>query len=199
MNVLALNCGSSSLKFQVFASDRDALPASVRRLAHGLVERIGDAATLAFQSAPASEVERWLNERAGLLGLSGRSRDMRDLLAHEQHDPRARLAVEVFCHRARKYLGAYLAILGGADAVVFSGGIGEHAPEVRRRRPRGSWAGRGASVPGTGHGRLTGPGVRWHSHPLSAHEFALLAMESARGIRVALLKRARGGAPDAPG
>jgi acetate kinase len=78
-------------------------------------------------------VERWLNERAGLLGLSGRSRDMRDLLAHEQDDPRARLAVDVFCYRARKYLGAYLATLGGADAVVFSGGIGEHAPEVRAR------------------------------------------------------------------
>jgi acetate kinase len=58
---------------------------------------------------------------------------MRDLLAHEQGDPRARLAVDVFCHRARKYLGAYLAFLGGADAVVFSGGIGEHAPEVRAR------------------------------------------------------------------
>ena len=74
------------------------------------------------------EVERWLNEGAGLLGLSGRSRDMRDLLAHERDDPRARLAVDVFCYRARKYLGAYLATLGGADAVVFSGGIGEHAP-----------------------------------------------------------------------
>ena len=96
----------------------------------------------AWRSVPAPEVERWLNERAGLLGLSGRSRDMRDLLAHERDDPRARLAVDVFCHRARKYLGAYLAILGGADAVVFSGGIGEHAPEVRARICAGmEWCG----------------------------------------------------------
>ena len=62
-----------------------------------------------MEDVPAPAVERWLNERAGLLGLSGRSRDMRDLLAHEQGDPRARLAVDVFCYRARKYLGAYLA------------------------------------------------------------------------------------------
>ena len=101
-----------------------------------------------MEEVPAPEVERWLNERAGLLGLSGRSRDMRDLLAHEQDDPRARLAVDVFCHRARKYLGAYLAILGGADAVVFSGGIGEHAPEVRAPHLRG-------------HGMVrSGPGCR---------------------------------------
>ncbi|HEX2501430.1 MAG TPA: acetate/propionate family kinase, partial [Methylomirabilota bacterium] len=94
------------------------------------------------EGVPAPEVERWLNERAGLLGLSGQSRDMRDLLAHEQGDPRARLAVDVFCHRARKYLGAYLAFLGGADAVVFSGGIGEHAPEVRTRICAGmEWCG----------------------------------------------------------
>jgi acetate kinase len=80
---------------------------------------------------PPAEVERWLNERSGLLGLSGRSADMRDLLARRPHDPRARLAVAVFCYRARKYLGAYLASLGGAQAVIFTAGIGEHAPDVR--------------------------------------------------------------------
>jgi acetate kinase len=58
---------------------------------------------------------------------------MRDLVARAGQDPRARLAVEVFCHRARKYLGAYLAVLGGAPAVVFTGGIGAHQPEIRRR------------------------------------------------------------------
>jgi acetate kinase len=78
-------------------------------------------------------VEGWLNERSGLLGLSGRSRDMRDLLAREAEDARARLAVEVFCYRARKYVGAYLAALGGARAVVFTGGIGENSPEARAR------------------------------------------------------------------
>jgi acetate kinase len=77
----------------------------------------------------AEEVVQWLNDRSGLLGISGRSRDVRDLLSSD--DPRARLAIQMFCYRARKYLGAYLAALGGAEAVVFTGGIGEHSPEVR--------------------------------------------------------------------
>jgi acetate kinase len=79
-------------------------------------------------------VEAWLNTRAGLLGVSGRSRDMREVLAAAHDgDARAALAVETFCYRARRYVGGYLAALGGADAVVFGGGIGEHAPEVRAR------------------------------------------------------------------
>ncbi|MGH7311884.1 MAG: acetate/propionate family kinase [Candidatus Rokuibacteriota bacterium] len=94
------------------------------------------------EGVPTVEVEGWLNERSGLLGLSGHSADMRDLLTREQHDRRARLAVDVFCYRARKYLGAYLAALGGAHAVVFTGGIGEHQPEVRARICAGmEWCG----------------------------------------------------------
>jgi acetate kinase len=90
----------------------------------------------------AAEVETWLNKRAGLLGISGVSNDMRTLLAARDANPRARLAVEVFCHRARKYLGAYLAVLGGAEAVVFSGGIGENAAAVRQEICRGmEWSG----------------------------------------------------------
>ena len=83
------------------------------------------------ENIDAAEVERWLNHRSGLLGLSGRSNDMRDLLSRYGSDRRAGLAIDVFCHRARKYLGAYLAVLGSAAAVVFSGGIGENAPAVR--------------------------------------------------------------------
>ncbi len=79
-------------------------------------------------------VEDWLNHESGLLGVSGRSRSMRVLLAPEAAgDPDAALAVEMFCYRVRKCVGAYLAALGGADAVVFGGGVGEHRPEVRRR------------------------------------------------------------------
>lgn len=81
----------------------------------------------------AAEVEGWLNKRSGLLGLSGWTNDMRELIATMNDNPRSRLAVEVFCYRARKYLGAYLAALGGAQAVIFSGGIGENAPLVRRK------------------------------------------------------------------
>ena len=98
-----------------------------------------DASLVAFlaerEKVEASEVERWLNERSGLLGLSGRSNDMRELLrlAEREGDERAQLAIDVFCHRVRKYLGGYLAVLGGADAIVFGGGIGENAPEVRRQ------------------------------------------------------------------
>lgn len=133
------------------------------------------------EGVPAQEVERWLNERAGLLGLSGRSRDMRDLLAHERDDPRARLAVDVFCYRARKYLGAYLATLGGADAVVFSGGVGEHAPEVRARICAGmEWCGlvlnpeRNAVAVGR-EGRLTPDGASLAAYVIQADEERVIA------------------------
>jgi len=78
-----------------------------------------------------AEVDNLLNTRSGLLGLSGLSSDMRELTAVYHDEPRARLAVDVFCYRARKYLGAYLAALNGAEAVVFSGGIAENSPMIR--------------------------------------------------------------------
>src|ERR1700722_9122446 len=81
----------------------------------------------------AAQVSRDLNEASGLLGLSGTA-DMRELLMREQKaDPGAVLAVELFCRRARQYVGAYLAELGGADLIVFGGGIGENTPTIRRR------------------------------------------------------------------
>jgi acetate kinase len=81
------------------------------------------------------EVERLLNERSGLLGVSGVSSDMRELLktAEGNPDSRAALAVDMFCYRVRKYIGAYLAVLGGADAIVFGGGIGERSAIIRAR------------------------------------------------------------------
>jgi len=90
------------------------------------------------------EIEHQLNTESGLLGVSGQTSDMRQLLEaiREQQNPRATLAIEVFCHRARKYLGAYLATLGGADAVIFGGGIGERAPDIRSRICEGmGWCG----------------------------------------------------------
>ncbi len=78
--------------------------------------------------------EDWLNRRSGLLGVSEISHDMRDLLqAGSRGNPRATLAVEMFCYRVRKYIGAYLAVLGGADAIVFGGGIGGNSPTIRNR------------------------------------------------------------------
>lgn len=90
------------------------------------------------------EVENLLNTQSGLLGLSGLTNDMRGLQdeVRKQDHRRARLAIEVFCYRARKYIGAYLAAMGGADAVVFTGGIGENSPDIRRRICEGlEWAG----------------------------------------------------------
>jgi acetate kinase len=85
------------------------------------------------ESVDAAEIEDWLNQRSGLVGLSGISSDMRELTAAYEKQPRARLAVDAFCYRARKYLGAYLAALGGAEAVIFSGGIGENSSSVRAK------------------------------------------------------------------
>ena len=89
-------------------------------------------------------VEALLNKQSGLLGVSGLTNDMRDLLAeaHEHQDRRAMLAIDIFCYRARKYIGSYLAAMGGADAVVFAGGVGENAAEIRARILTGmEWAG----------------------------------------------------------
>jgi acetate kinase len=86
------------------------------------------------------QMQRWLNEQCGLLGVSGESADVRALL--QSASAPAQRALELFCYRARKYLGAYLAVLGGADAILFGGGIGEHAAAVRAQILRGlEWAG----------------------------------------------------------
>lgn len=79
----------------------------------------------------AADLEHILSHESGLRGLSGRSGDMRDLLAAD--DDAAALAIEVYCYRARKYIGAYLAAMNGADGILFGGGVGENAPEVRAR------------------------------------------------------------------
>jgi acetate kinase len=78
------------------------------------------------------DLERVLDRESGLLGISGSSADMRELLARPQ-DRAAQLAIDVFCRRVKKIIGGYLAILGGADGIVFGGGIGESSPEVRAR------------------------------------------------------------------
>jgi acetate kinase len=85
-------------------------------------------------------IDRLFNRESGLLGVSGTTADMRALL--ESEEPGARLAVELFCYRVRKYLGAYLAVLGGVDGILFGGGIGERAAPVRERILAGmEWCG----------------------------------------------------------
>jgi acetate kinase len=81
------------------------------------------------------EIDTLLNKQSGLLGVSGLTNDMRELLEEERvhQDRRARLAIEIFCLRVKHYLGSYLAQMNGADAIVFTGGIGENSSEVRAR------------------------------------------------------------------
>ena len=91
-----------------------------------------------------NEVEMLLNTQSGLLGISGLTNDMRVLQQElkEHDDRRVRLAIEVFSYRARKYIGAFLACMDGADAVVFTGGIGENSADMRGRICSGmEWAG----------------------------------------------------------
>ncbi len=84
------------------------------------------------------EMDALLNKHSGLIGLSGISNDMRALLdAEREGNARARVAVEVFSHRLKKYIGAYIGVLGGIDGIAFAGGIGENAPAIRRRALEG--------------------------------------------------------------
>ena len=137
------------------------------------------------------EVDNLLNKQSGLLGLSGLTNDMRELLAeaHENNDRRARLAIDIFCYRARKYIGAYLAALGGADAVVFAGGIGENAPEVRADSCRGlAWAGidvddgANARMVGGVEGRITTDASRLAVWVIPTDEELLIARDTFRSV-----------------
>jgi acetate kinase len=87
------------------------------------------------------EVDRFLNKQCGLLGVSGVSADTRELRNHAS-EPNVDLALDIFCYRVEKYIGAYLAALQGADAVIFGGGIGENTVLVRQRICSGlGWCG----------------------------------------------------------
>jgi acetate kinase len=86
----------------------------------------------AKQRTSSERIIDWLNHECGLKGVSGVSGEMRQLLG-EPRSPAAQFAIELYCYRATQYLGAYLAVLRGCDGIVFGGGVGEHAPEVRAR------------------------------------------------------------------
>ena len=137
------------------------------------------------------QIESVLNTQSGLLGLSGLTADMRELLAEaaEHDDRRARIAVDVFCYRARKYIGAYLAALGGADAVVFTGGIGENAAPVRSAIAEGlAWFGaevdpeRNAATVGGREGRIDREGGRLELWVIPTDEELLIARDTYRVV-----------------
>jgi acetate kinase len=136
-------------------------------------------------------VDTLLNKQSGLLGLSGLTHDMRELLAEakENADRRARLAIEIFCYRVRKYIGSYLATLGGADAVVFAGGIGENAAEIRAEVCKGlEWAGveldAGANdrTVGGAEGRITTDAARLAVWVIPTDEELLIARDTFRAV-----------------
>ncbi len=137
------------------------------------------------------EVEGMLNKQSGLLGISGLTHDMRELLAEaEEHDDRrARLALEIYSYRVRKYIGAYLAVLGGADAIVFAGGVGENAASIRARICEGlGWLGvgldveRNAAMVGGREGRISTDGSRPEVWVIPTDEELLIARDTYRVV-----------------
>jgi acetate kinase len=135
------------------------------------------------------EIEMLLNKQSGLLGISGLTNDMRELLAeaHEHDDRRALLAIDIFCYRIRKYIGAYLAGCGGADAVIFTGGIGENSAEIRRRIADGlEWMGMHVDADANtkyvdgAEGRISTDDSRLHAWVIPTDEELLIARDTTR-------------------
>ncbi|HSB61951.1 MAG TPA: acetate kinase [Vicinamibacteria bacterium] len=132
-----------------------------------------------------AEVNTMLNKHAGLLGISGVSNDMRALLQAEAagHE-RARTAVDVFCYRLRKYIAAYVGVLGGVDGLAFAAGIGENAPLVRQRAMEGLEAmglaldpSRNDAVRGV-EGEVSPPGSRARVFVIPTNEELLIARDT---------------------
>jgi acetate kinase len=139
----------------------------------------------------AQEADALLNTQSGLLGISGLTNDMRDLLREVQdhQDRRARLAIEIFCYRARKYIGGFLACMGGADAIVFTGGIGENQPEIRTHICEGlEWAGlrldhnKNNEPPGF-EGQVSTNDSRLHAFVIPTDEELLIARDTVRCVQ----------------
>lgn len=144
----------------------------------------------AKEGISAHDVEALLNTQSGLLGISGLSHDMRVLFheAKDHQDGRARLAIEMFCYRARKYIGALLACMGGADAVVFTGGIGENQAEIRAQICSGlEWAGlkldhNRNQQSGPFEGRISTNDSHLHAYVIPTNEELLIARDTVRCV-----------------
>ncbi len=146
----------------------------------------------AKEGLSAQEMESILNKQSGLQGISGLTNDMRELLdeQRESGDRRAGLAVEIFCYRVRKYVGAYLAAAGGADALVFTGGIGENSAELRARVCEGlEWMGveldpaRNAETVARREGLISREGSRLRVYVIPTDEELLIARDTVRSVR----------------
>ncbi len=133
-----------------------------------------------------------LNKHSGLYGLSGVSGDMREILAEEaKGHERAKLAVDTFCYRLRKYIGSYMAALGGLDALIFTGGIGENSAVIRQRTLAGL-EGLGIELDtaanetaGRGEARISTPGSRHAVLVIPTNEELLIARDTVRLVEPA--------------
>ncbi len=148
----------------------------------------------------ADRIDTLLNRESGLAGLSGISGDMREVLnGAEVGDIHCELAVSAFCYRVKKYIGSYIAALGGLDALIFTGGIGENSPEIRARVCQGlevfgialsDEANRGGE---TGRGAVSDiskPGSRVHILIVPADEEKMIARETIHTLGRAVPKEA---------
>ncbi len=138
-----------------------------------------------------SEVDTLLNKQSGLLGISGLTSDMRELLEEEEEnqDRRAILAIEIFSRRIKHYIGAYIAEMGGADALVFSGGMGERSPQVRERVCRGlSVLGldldseKNDKLGAGDHGQITSDESTLQAYVIPTNEELLIARDTFRAL-----------------
>ncbi len=139
-----------------------------------------------------SELDAMLNKQSGLLGLSGLTNDMRDLLEEERehHDRRAALAIAIFVQRVKKYIGSYLAEMNGADALVFTGGIGENSATIRERICTGlEWFGikvdpkANADLPRGSEGTIHASDSRMQIHVIPTNEELLIARDTVRCVK----------------
>lgn len=138
------------------------------------------------------EIDALLNKQSGLLGVSGLTNDMRELLEEEREhqDRRAKLAIDLFCLRVKKYIGAYLAELGGTDAIVFTGGIGENSPTIRARICSGlEWFGieldesLNRQAAGGQEMEITKSGARVRVFVIPTNEELLIARDTVRCVK----------------
>lgn len=144
---------------------------------------------MAKEGFSVEQVDALLNKQSGLLGISGLTNDMRELLAEEQehNDRRARLAIEIFVQRIKKYVGGYLAAMNGADAILFAGGIGENSPEIRSRICRDmEWCGlaideeRNHGLAAGREGEISTEGSKLRAYVIPTDEELLIARDTAR-------------------
>jgi acetate kinase len=135
------------------------------------------------------DVDDAIKHKGGLLGISDSSSDMRDLLSASPTDPKAEEAIGVFCYQAKKFIGAYAAALGGIDALVFTGGIGERSPAVRARICDGlGFLGLevDAALNRENAATISATGSKVRVHTMRANEEAMIARHTRRAISPSL-------------